>query len=88
MIKTIQEVNIERGYSLGGKHYKRVPRGYDPKYENVELLLYKGLTAGIEEPIPEQISSSALLDYCYQKYTEMDPIQHWLFEMTEALSSG
>lgn len=88
LINAIQEVNIEGGYRLGGNHYKRVPRGYDPEHENVEFLLYNGLTAGVEEPIPEEFYSKALLDYCYQRYTEMYPIQHWLFELTDGLSSN
>jgi uncharacterized protein (TIGR02453 family) len=84
---TIQEVGVKGGYQLGGKHYKRVPRGYDPDHPNVELLLYNGLTAGSEVPIPEEFYSAALLDYCYQRYVEMYPIQHWLYELTLGLES-
>ena len=85
LVKAIQEVSLEKGYNLGGKHYKRVPRGYDPDHENVELLLYKGLTAGYEQPVPEEFYSADLLDYCYQKYSDMYPIQHWLFELTQGI---
>jgi uncharacterized protein (TIGR02453 family) len=85
LVKAIQEVGIKKGYNIDGKHYKRVPRGYDPEHENVEFLLYNGLTAGVEEPIPNEFYSSALLDYCYQKYADMYPIEHWLFELTQGL---
>ena len=84
LVKAMQEVGLEKGYDIGGKHYKRVPRGYDPDHENVEFLLYNGLTAGYEEPIPDEFYSSALLDYCYQKYFDMFPIEHWLIELTES----
>ena len=84
LVKAIQEVCLKKGYNLGGKHYKRVPRSYDPDHENVELLLYKGLTAGYEQPVPEEFYSEELLDYCYQKYVDMYLIKHWLFELTES----
>ena len=84
LVKAMQEVGLEKGYDIGGKHYKRVPRGYDPDHENVEFLLYKGLTAGKEEPIPDEFYSAALIDYCYDKYVDMYSIEHWLFEMTES----
>ena len=54
LVKAIQEVSLKKGYNLGGKHYKRVPRGYDPEHDNVEFLLYNGLIAGYEQPIPEE----------------------------------
>jgi uncharacterized protein (TIGR02453 family) len=85
LVKAITTVSIERGYDLGGKHYKRVPRGFDHEHEYAEFLLFNGLTAGYEVPIPDEFYSAALLDYCYQKYAEMYPIQHWLFELTEAV---
>ena len=85
LVKAIQEVSRKKGYNIGGKHYKRVPRGYDPDHENVELLLYNGLTAGKEEPIPDEFYSEALIDYCYQKYVDMYPIEQWLFELTQNL---
>jgi hypothetical protein len=84
LAKAIQEVSIKRGYDLGGKHYKRVPRGFDPDHKYGEFLLFNGLTAGYEEPIPDEFYSSALPDYCYQKYAEMFPIQHWLSQLTES----
>ena len=83
LLKAIHDVSAKKGYDLGGKHYKRVPRGCAPEHPNAELLLYKGLTTGIEEPIPEELYSHALLDYCYQRYVGLYPIQHWLFELTQ-----
>lgn len=85
LVKAIQEVSLKKGYNLGGKHYKRVPRGYDSEHDNVEFLLYNGLTAGYEQPIPDEFYSAALLDYCYQKFVDMYPIQHWLFNLTQGL---
>ena len=82
LVKAVQEVSQKGEYNLDGEHYKRVPRGYDPKHPNAELLRYNGLTAGEEVPIPEEFYSAALLDYSYQRYAEMYPIQHWMYELT------
>ena len=85
LVIAIKGIGLEKGYNLGGKHYKRVPQGYDPDHDNVEFLLYNGLTAEYEQPIPEEFYSADLLENCYQKYVDMFPIQHWLFELTQGL---
>lgn len=85
LVEVVQEVSVKGGYRLGGEHYKRVPRGYDPEHPNAELLRYKGLTAGSEEPIPDEFYSAEFLDYSFQRYADMYPIQHWLYELTLGL---
>lgn len=85
LVQAVQEVSQKGSYKLGGEHYKRVPRGYDPDHPNGELLRYNGLTAGSEVSIPDEFYSSALLDYSYQRYEEMYLIQHWLYELTLGL---
>lgn len=82
LVKAVREVSESGEYQLGGEHYKRVPRGYDPDHPNAELLRYNGLTAGEEVPIPDEFYSHKLLDYCYTRYEHMYPIQHWLYELT------
>ncbi len=42
----------EKGYPVGGKHYKRIPRGYDESHPNAEFLLYNGAHAMLDEKIP------------------------------------
>ena len=81
--QAIQEVTKQDKYSVGGKHYKRVPRGYDPDHENAELLLYNGITVGDETSIPQAFYSEDLLDYCFEVYQDLNPIHKWLYELTE-----
>jgi uncharacterized protein (TIGR02453 family) len=88
LVKVVQDLSVNGGYQLGGEHYKRVPRGYDPDHPNAELLRYNGLTAGSQVPIPEEYYSAALLDYSYQKYADMYPIQHWLYELAQGLKGN
>ena len=71
-----------KGYSAGEKTYKRTPRGYDPDHEFAELLLYSGLTTGINLSIPAELYSVKLVDYCYEHFENMAPIVDWLEKIT------
>jgi uncharacterized protein (TIGR02453 family) len=67
-----------KGYNVGGKHYKKVPRGYDASNKNAEFLLYNGLHVGIEMDIPDEFYSRAFIDYAFSYFKEMCPLQDWL----------
>lgn len=68
----------ESGYVINGKHYKKIPRGYDASHENAELLLYNGLTAMVESKIPHELFSSAIIDYVFEHFKNMYPVHEWL----------
>ena len=70
-----------KGYEIGVKHYKRVPRGFDAQHENAELLLFNGLTAHIEMDIPDEFCSEKILEFAFKRYKEMSPIQKWVYDM-------
>lgn len=56
---------------IDGKHYKKVPRGYDADHPNAEYLLYNGLTARAEEKVPDAFlfrGTYWLCIYTLQKY--------------------
>jgi uncharacterized protein (TIGR02453 family) len=67
-----------KGYLIDGKHFKKVPRGYDPAHPHAEYLLYNGLTARIEEKVPDLFYSDAVIDYAYGHYKNMLPLHRWL----------
>jgi uncharacterized protein (TIGR02453 family) len=79
----IQDILQKGDYSLGGKHYQRVPRGFDPAHPLAELLLYNGLYVSHEKTFPEALYSPALIDYCIEKYLDMTPLHAWLIDMLE-----
>lgn len=81
--QAINQVSQIDGCSIGGKHYKRVPRGFDADQERSELLQYNGLYCGIETFIPEALYYPELLDYCMQRYIKMMPIHIWLLTVTQ-----
>jgi uncharacterized protein (TIGR02453 family) len=68
----------KQGYAIGVKHYKRVPRGYDSQHPRVEFLLHKGLTASVEEKLPEVFFSPKIVDYTFSHFKRMEPIHQWL----------
>lgn len=68
----------QAGYNVGEKTYKRTPRGYDPEHPNAALLLHGGLTAGINLGLPEQLHSSALIDFSFEHFRNLTPIVEWL----------
>jgi len=66
------------GYLIDGKHYKKVPRGYDPEHSNAEYFLYNGLTARVEGKVPDVFYSDVIIDYAYGHYKNMLPLHRWL----------
>lgn len=70
---------------LGGKHYKRVPRGYDPDPEIAGLMLYNGLYVSSTSRIPDELFSADIVDYCFGYFKSTLPLHKWLLGMTERL---
>jgi uncharacterized protein (TIGR02453 family) len=81
--EALKQVAQAGNYQVSGKHYKRVPRGFDPHHPRAELLQFNGLSLGFETPIPDELYSPGLVDYCYSKYVDMLPLHTWLLRMTE-----
>ena len=75
--KAVKKV-ADQGYLIDGKHYRKVPRGYEADHPNAEFLLYNGLTARIEEKVPNAFFSDAIIDYAYSHYRNMLPLHRWL----------
>jgi hypothetical protein len=77
--KAISKVS-KGGYSIGGQHYKRVPRGYDQDHQNTAFLLHNGLTAHCEMGIPDVFFSSKIVQFAFNHFKKMSPIHFWLCE--------
>ena len=72
-----------KGYLVDGKHYKKVPRGYDGDHPNAQFLLFNGLTARVEEKVPDAFYSDAIIDHAYSHYKSLLPLHRWLKNATE-----
>ena len=78
LLKAINEVKETGDYEVGGLHYKRVPRGYDPEHECAGLLKFNGLYAMTTDiPVQEALSAD-LVEVCFQHCINMRPIEKWL----------
>jgi uncharacterized protein (TIGR02453 family) len=70
----------DKGYTVGGQHYKRIPQGYDADHPNAEFLLYNGLHAMQEEKVPLAFYSDALIEHAFAHYKNMLPLHQWLLK--------
>jgi len=74
--EAVQSVSVHLG--IGGRHYKKIPRGYDPEHPLAELLLHNGLTAWTEGPVPEALYGPEIIDHCFDVFRKMVPLHEWL----------
>ncbi len=82
--RIISRVTKAGDYTIGGEHYKRVPRGYDPEHPRASLLRHNGLYAGFRAEIPEEFHTPAILDYSFDRWRDMTPLHSWLVRLTQA----
>lgn len=77
-LKAAAETVFDRGYEIGVRHYKRVPKGYDKDHPMADFLRYSGLVARIRTPLPDVFQSPELEDVSMAHFTNMRPIFDWL----------
>ena len=83
LVEIISAIADLKGYTIGGKAYKRIPPGLDaPSAEAAALLLHGGLWAGVEVPIPDVFYSPQLIDYCSKRFLPLLPLHRWLMSLT------
>ncbi len=88
LAESVDKVRSRFAYELGGKHYKRTPRGYNENHPNAELLLYKGLHVGEEIEIPDALYSRELIDFCIERFRIMEPLHAWLVDFVERFAKN
>jgi uncharacterized protein (TIGR02453 family) len=86
LAKSAQKLSKKSDYVVGGKHYKKTPRGYSADGVLGDLLLHNGLYVGCDAPIPDELYSQEILGYCLEKFKEIAPIHRWLVDMTERVA--
>jgi uncharacterized protein (TIGR02453 family) len=74
----VRKVRDGEDFEVGGKHYKRIPSGFDANHPNAEFLLYNGIHTWRETPIPDDFYSKKLVQYCWKKYSQCVPLHQWL----------
>jgi uncharacterized protein (TIGR02453 family) len=79
----LKKITRTSDFEIGGKHYKRVPSGYDASHPNAPLLLHNGLHAGWETTVPKEFFTPGLVDYCFEKFRLFADLHRWLAALTE-----
>lgn len=78
LVKIVKDLNASGTFTVGGEHYKTVPRGYDKEHPRAELLKYKGLFAGWEGKVPKEAHSEKLVEFTAEKLLALKPLHRWL----------
>lgn len=69
-------------YTINGDQYTRVPGDYENDHPRAELLKYKGLWASTTAQDVDLIMSPALVDFVFEHYLNISPLQQWLAKHT------
>jgi uncharacterized protein (TIGR02453 family) len=80
LIRAIEDVLVHGDYELGGRHYKRVPRGFSADHPRADLLRHNGLYLGRETLPPPQLHTPALVDVIVDECLNMMPLHLWLVD--------
>ena len=76
---------LERtGYALGGKTYKKPPRGFSGNAAAEELVLHSALWAGVDRKSPPEMASAKFVTYCMKEWRKMAPLHRWLIDHVRA----
>jgi uncharacterized protein (TIGR02453 family) len=81
----VAEVTARGGHTVGGEHYKRVPKGFDADHPRARWLKHSGLHAGWEGPAPASLESAKFLDFCEGVARDAMPVLRWI---DRALATG
>lgn len=77
-LDTIVKKLKKKGYRLGGKKYKRVPKGFDIEYSYSDYLLYNGIYVYDESADLKKFQKGNVVKLVFKKFTEMLPLHRWL----------
>lgn len=78
--KAIKKVT-KLGYKLGGKHFKRPPKGFEADFPHAELLLHNGLYCFYESKDINQLKPKTIIDFCFKHFKAMLPVHSWLADV-------
>jgi uncharacterized protein (TIGR02453 family) len=77
LARSIKGAMKHHPYGVEGKHYKRVPAGFDPLHPNAPYLLHHGLFLSLSRSLPRELYSKALIPFCVKHFKNMLPLHEW-----------
>jgi uncharacterized protein (TIGR02453 family) len=67
------------GYEIGGRRYKRTPRGFEAPAARAPLLLHEGIFAWVGfSPVPDDVFGAGFAPFCAERYRPLAPLVEWL----------
>lgn len=67
----------KNNYKLGGRTFKKTPRGFDPDYEYNHLLLHSGLYLSFENTSFDDLTNNNPVDFVFKIFKDLHPIHKW-----------
>jgi uncharacterized protein (TIGR02453 family) len=68
----------KKGYTIGGKKFKKTPKGYDSNILYPGYLLYEGIYAWYESDDFKKIEGGKSVNYIFKVFKDMLPLHKWL----------
>ena len=83
IVRVLKEAQKAFPGPMHGEPYKRVPRGYAKDHPRAELLKLKGVTVGVEGPVPKSLHTRRAVEYVAARFERMAPLHRWLVKLAE-----
>mgnify|MGYP000162137108 FL=1 len=74
----IKSILRNKNYSIGGKTFKKTPRGYDSDYKYADLLLHSGVYSFYEIDSLNMFHKKDIVEFSYSVFKDMNPLHQWL----------
>lgn len=79
--KVLTRISENDHIVINVKRLKKHPPDYYIHGENEELIKYKGIRAVYTIKVPEILHRPELVDFCYEKYSQMAPLHRWMVRL-------
>jgi len=76
----VKKVLKKKKYQLGGKTYKKTPRGFDPNYIYNDLLLHSGFYVYYESKNFSELTKKDPASFSYKTFKEIYSVHKWFVE--------
>ena len=77
LVDIAKKVMKKGDYGLGGKTYKRIPKGFDPEYPYADYLLYSGFYVFYEGKNINELAKDPV-NFSFKIFKDMLPVHQWL----------
>lgn len=68
------------GVTANDPDLKRVPRPFPADHPRSRWLRHKGFHASLSEPLPDEVTSPAFVDWCAKRCEAFGPLHRWLVD--------